>query len=105
MTVRTTVHSAAYHRNGVSGEPFYVGVVTDPFGDGENNKYLIHIVPEYDDEGEFAQYSATMVIRLDLIPDVRFGVNSWRGDRVLQSVLDEIREAAQENHYAGRHTI
>lgn len=104
MSVTSFVHSAAFHRNGVSGKPFYVGVVTDPFGDGDDRKYLIHHVPEYNDDGDIVD-EATLALRLDLLPDIRFGINSWRGDRVLDDVLSEIREAAKENHYAGRHTL
>lgn len=58
-----------YHRNGVSGEPFFCAVVHDK----ENGDMLITYfqgMPEL----------CCAVYKFDLFPDITFGVNSWRGD-------------------------
>jgi hypothetical protein len=44
----------------------------------------------------------TFVVCTDRLPDVRFGINSFRGDEVATSVIEAIKEAARENHYEGR---
>lgn len=95
------VLSAAFHRNGVAGVPFYVGVVSDPFGEGDDSLFLIQHVPAEKMKG-FVSDAVTTALKMDLLPDVAFGLNSWRGDRVLPEVLDEIVSAAKENHYIGR---
>jgi hypothetical protein len=96
------VISASYHRNGVAGVPFYVGIVSDPFDDGEDAEYLIQHIPAESLGEPNTTDPVTTALRMDRLPDIRFGLNSWRGDRVTQSVLDEIMVAAQENHWIGR---
>lgn len=58
-----------YHRNGISGDGFYCAVATDP----ENGDMLITFFP---DIGQ----CACAVYKLDLLPNITFMENSWRGD-------------------------
>lgn len=98
-----TIISAAYHRNGVCGEGFYVATVRSLFDDPE--VFVITHVPDTDEEKEHEFYvpnTKTFVVKQDLLPDVTFGTNSWRGDTVPNDLIEEIKEAARENHYAGR---
>lgn len=103
-----TIISAAYHRNGVCGEGFYVATVRGLFDGGvEVNSavFVVIHVPDTDDEKESEFYvpnTKTFVVKQDLLPDVTFGTNSWRGDTVPNDLIEEIKEAARENHYAGR---
>jgi hypothetical protein len=97
--------SAAYHRNGVCGEGFFVAVVRDLYDDERDATYMVTHVPDSDDEKSDEMYVAntkTFVVCTDRLPDVRFGINSFRGDEVPASVIEEIKEAARENHYEGR---
>ena len=60
--------SAAYHRNGISGEPFITGLFTDE--DGSTKMFV--------DFGEMR----FAVLQVDKLAkgDIAFGSNSWRGD-------------------------
>lgn len=62
------VLSIAHHRNGVSGEPFYVLRFVDSGGP----EILLAFV--FDTPGHVA------VVCENLLPDVAFGSNSWAGD-------------------------
>ena len=66
--MKIKILSEAYHRNGVFGEPFHVGLFQDE--DGTTKVYV-------DFGGE-----AFAVLQVDLLAqgDVAFGSNSWRGD-------------------------
>ena len=64
---RLAITQIARHRNGISGEPFYVVTFRCP-----DNGPMIATV--FEAPGHVA------VLKLDLLPDVTFAVNSWRGD-------------------------
>lgn len=96
--------SAAYHRNGVSGEPFFVAIVRDVYDDSPGT-YMVTHVPDTDEEQAedyFVPDTKTFVVKTDVLPDIRFGINSWRGDRIPDGLIDQIKKAARENHYMGR---
>jgi hypothetical protein len=96
--------SAAHHRNGVSGEPFFVAIVRDVYDDSQGTYMVTHVPDTEDEQAEdyFVPNTKTFVVKTDLLPDVRFGINSWRGDRIPDGLIDQIKKAACENHYTGR---
>lgn len=97
--------SAAYHRNGVSGEPFFIATVRDLYEDEPTSTWLVTHVPDTDEERAeefFVPDTKTFVVKTDMLPDVRFSINSWRGDRIPAGLLHEIKAAAREEHYTGR---
>lgn len=88
------VLSAAYHRNGVGGTGFYVGIVEYTGGDFAGQRMHVVTVPTPLTEGENAGeiddaafWPDIYVTDLDLAAGTRgdatvaFGLNSWRGDR------------------------
>lgn len=85
------IKSLEYHRNGVGGECFYVAI----FDDAENGEMMGIIFPlGADDEHEFYNKRMTpsgereswngrvFIFKMSLLDErnVKFGVNSWRGD-------------------------
>jgi hypothetical protein len=70
-----------YHRNGISGDGFYCAVVKDK----ENGDMLITYFPEI---GQ----CACAVYKLDLLPSIAFGINSWRGDNYVHAMNQAIKE-------------
>lgn len=70
-----------YHRNGVSGTGFFCAVAHDKrYGD-----MLITYFPEGDG-------ICCAVYKLELLPDITFGVNSWRGDDYVSQMIKAIDE-------------
>jgi hypothetical protein len=63
-----TFKQVEYHRNGIAGDGFYCAVAKGKDGDMLITYFL-----------ELGQ-CACAVYKLDLLPDITFGVNSWRGD-------------------------
>lgn len=70
-----------YHRNGVGGDGFYCAVATDK----ENGDMLITFFP---DLGQ----CACAVYKLDLLPNIKFMENSWRGDHYCEPMKKAIAE-------------
>lgn len=75
--------AADYHRNGVSGAPFYTGIVQDADGSLKS----VTVFPDYDDDGEAVVNEGLAnpriaVLDIGLLAEgtVEFGTNSWRGD-------------------------
>lgn len=96
--------SAAYHRNGVTGEGFFVGIVADLFEGFGGYTFMVTHVPDTDEEKAvegFVPNTKTFVVCTDVLPDVRFGINSWRGGDIPQKVIDDIKNAARANNYEG----
>lgn len=95
----TEVHQAEYHRNGVSGMPFYAVVFDSVDEDGVTRRMLgiqftddldpdsIHLV-----DGLVNPHTAILDIGLLAEAGVTFGVNSWRGDRYTGPLVAAIRE-------------
>lgn len=84
------VLSAAHHRNGIGGTPFFVGVLAYDEGDFAGQRMHVVVVPTPhttgEDEGEpnpDVFWPDIYVTDVDLAAggNVRFGENSWRGDR------------------------
>lgn len=72
---------ASFHRNGVSGLPFYVALVDDPGSDD------VKLVIMFEAEGH------TAVLSLDKLTgeeDIKFGSNSWRGDQYEEVLRPEL---------------
>ena len=83
------VKELQHHRNGVSGLPFYVGIVQDD----EDRDMLV--VRFYDaDKAAGAVVCAAFDLALLDKRDIQFGSNSWRGDHY-HEVMDAA--IAEEN--------
>ena len=90
---KTYVNSAAYHRNGISGEGFYVGLVVR-----DDNRFLVTWFPEYDDddmqvESRIQSRIAVVDVNLAAAGDIAFGSNSWRAEHFVDAAR-AIRDAA-----------
>lgn len=97
--MKFNVEQAAYHRNGVTGEGFYVGIAMYNFERGEgSHRILVTFFPEHDDEGEpcpagkdrrgeFAN-GRVAVVRLDDLVNGNLE-SKWRGDH-FSDVADAI---------------
>tara|TARA_R110000824_G_scaffold394850_1_gene594966 strand:+ start:358 stop:678 length:321 start_codon:yes stop_codon:yes gene_type:complete len=79
-----------YHRNGICGEGFHVGIIKDDDG---SNKLFVHF-SNHDKEGYITKKGAvrTAILDVDLVgkQEVSFGVNSWRGDHYHDLIQDEL---------------
>src|SRR5689334_8398945 len=60
-TLLFTVLEADYHRNGVAGEGFYVGIVRD-----QDGRKLVTYFPEYDQAGEIVAHRTGRVAVVDI---------------------------------------
>jgi hypothetical protein len=81
MMEHLQIVNAAFHRNGVSGAPFYVALVDDP--DESDTKLVIM----------FENEMHTAVLSLDKLiqnEDIDFGSNSYRGDQYDAALRDEL---------------
>lgn len=89
-----TIESVAYHRNGVSGEGFYV-VTFQKDEDGVSTP-MVGIVFDYDDwltkPGQFRNCEVAVLNR-ELVGegDIRFGYNSFRGDHFASDLYEAIK--------------
>ena len=68
--MKLSIEHIAYHRNGISGAPFYAVLFRDP-----DVGPMVGVV--------FEQHYHAAVLNLDklTVGDIAFGSNSWRGDR------------------------
>lgn len=73
------IKAVNYHRNGSTGEGFYVGIVTNPFdaADTADEDFLVITV---DDDSEIDRSEFTFVLRMEDLVDGDL-VTAWRGDR------------------------
>jgi len=90
------VEEVAHHRNGVSGEDFYVVRFMD-----EHNGAMIGIVFATDEcrdeDGYFivpAEFHnpRVAILALDKLPSIAFGDNSWRGDQYARPLYEAVVE-------------
>jgi hypothetical protein len=88
--MKRSIMQIAFHRNGVSGVPFYA----IQFHDSETGNALATVFPEA---------GVVAVISIDRLPGagVTFGENSWRGDHFepwlreqIARYMDEIERTA-----------
>ena len=81
-----------YHRNGICGEGFHVGIIQDDDG---SDKLFIHFA-NYDDEGYLKKDGPvrTAILDVDLVAkrEIAFCVNSWRGDHYNDMIQDALIE-------------
>ena len=85
------VKQLEYHRNGICGEPFHVAIVTE----GRDRRLVIH----FEGKGsKCGMETITAAFDLAMLADgeIRFGVNSFRGDHysALMRAAIAQREAA-----------
>lgn len=72
----------ARHRNGVCGAPFYVVTFTDREHGADVMLAVVFDEPDH-----------VAVLSTAILPDVSFGVNSWRGDNFEDELRRKIAEA------------
>lgn len=90
-----TVTQLDYHRNGVSGLGFHVGIVEEPGDDGTKREMLVVRFPkEADQETGNVVCAAFDLAKLDK-REIRFFYNSWRGDHY-SDVMDDAIEAQRK---------
>jgi hypothetical protein len=102
--MKIEVEAVSHHRNGVGGEPFYV-VRFEDHTKGESRDRKIGVVFDYipntyraAEPGLFPDppfNPRVAVLSLDRLPDISFGINSWRGDNyadMLYQAIDEWEE-------------
>jgi len=78
----------AYHRNGITGTPFYVGIKKSEHLKDQKRLVIIHF-----DENR------TAVLDIDLLNKevIEFGLNSFRGDHFAGEMSDAIRPSKVGN--------
>jgi hypothetical protein len=70
-----------YHRNGITGEGFYCAIANDKEAGGD---MLIVYFKEID------KSICCAAFKIDLLPNIQFGINSWRGDRYVSAMKEAI---------------
>ena len=68
-----------HHRNGIGGEGFTLVKFT--YHSLAPGTFLAIIPDSYRYSPEEHSNTACFVVNIDLLPDIEFGINSWRGDR------------------------
>ena len=79
---------ASFHRNGISGLPFYVALVDDPENDD------VKLIIMFEAEGH------TAVLSLDKLTneeDISFGSNSWKGDQYEEVLKPELWSTPEDD--------
>lgn len=79
-----------YHRNGVSGLPFHVGIVQE----GEQEMLVIRFEKSADEATGNVVCAAFDLARLDE-REIRFSYNSWRGDHY-SDIMDQAIAAKEK---------
>ena len=74
-----TVKTLAYHRNGMSGLGFHVGIVKERDGD-EMREMLVIRFPKETDLATGQVVCAAFDLAKLADKEIAFGLNSWRGD-------------------------
>lgn len=84
-----TVHQVEYHRNGVGGMGFYAVI----FDDGENGPMIGTVFADDLDRTQSTAFfnAHCAVFSLELLPDVTFGENSWRGDHYFDFLVEAVK--------------
>lgn len=109
MTKDITVNTIDHHRNGVGGEDFYVVHFTDPTN--ESHAFMAVVFsPEAIKDGDRAgepdwdiyergdwDNPRIAVFQSDLLPDTRFGHNSWRGDNYAAALYKAIKDKEDQS--------
>lgn len=87
------VQQLDYHRNGVSGEGFHVGIV-DFTEDGQQREILVIRFPREASSGGIL--CAAFDLSLLDQREIRFAHNSWRGDHFADVMDEAIQERKKE---------
>ena len=94
------VTDSDYHRNGVVGEGFYVGIIRDD--DGTDKLFVTFA--DYDEEGYLDPTCAyrnpkTAILDLGLLAEkkIAFGLNSYRGDRYHDLIMGHLVKKEKED--------
>ena len=93
------IEAAAYHRNGISGAGFYVGIVGASVEGEDPHPFLVVGFPVFNEDGEedgFGDEPQVAAFDLELLAkhDVEFGSNSWRGDHFVTTaelIMDAVK--------------
>lgn len=111
MDNKIKVKSLEYHRNGVGGEGFYVAI----FDDSDNGEMMGVIFP-LSKEDEFKFYGErkpkfggrvheswngrVAIFKTSLIAqgNIKFGINSWRGDTYEAQLRQAIKQHEDEQY-------
>lgn len=81
--------SAAHHRNGVGGVPFWAVIVEAPDDFGDPRKFACSVFTVSHRDGIFCS-----VFCIDKLAEgnVQFGENSWRGDQFYAAIREQLPE-------------
>jgi len=96
--MKLTVKEAHYHRNGISGEPFHAvrfSFTNDRNGEKQDN--MLAIVFGAKDQPLNPRVA---VFNEDMLPDVRFMYNSWRGDHFADELYSFIKNMRSSSYIA-----
>ena len=86
-----------YHRNGICGDGFHCAIVTDKKW-AKTDLLITHF--------DIKDHCACAVYQVDLLPNIAFGENSWRGDNYTYSMVKAIKEYnSQYDNWLGFTTI
>ena len=85
-----TIVKHDYHRNGIGGYPFHVGIITD--GDGTTKVFVHFEETEEEAKAPGWQNPRTAILDVDLLAKgvIEFGENSHRGDQYSTQIEDHI---------------
>ena len=95
--LKFTIEKHERHRNGVSGYPFHVGLITDDDG---TTKVFVHFeTTEVEDKVYGGQSPRTAILDVDLLAKgvIEFGENSHRGDHYTSRVESHIAHEDSES--------
>jgi len=91
------VNKIDYHRNGVCGAGFFVGLIED---EDKSTKLFVHF-PDHDKDGYVKNGDSVMtaILDADLVGKhvTEFMVNSWRGDHYHDLVVDKIMKDEKDD--------
>lgn len=86
------IKSLEHHRNGISGVGFYVAVAEEEEEGEKKREMLIIRFPKRKDKNADGVLCAVFDLgELDK-REIRFGYNSWRGDRYAKFMDEEIKK-------------
>jgi hypothetical protein len=91
-----TIHQVAAHRNGISGERFYIVLFGDPESNPDGRMMAIHF-PDTD-----GIYTAVLDIDQLSAGNIAFGNgNSWRGDQYHPEIIAAVQayDAQEEANF------
>jgi len=91
--MKLTINSIACHRNGICGQPFEVVLFDDQGPEGSRKVAILFEEPHYCAVLDIAKLAAG---------DIKFGSNSWRGDKYEAPLRQAINARNGEQTGEGR---